>query len=324
MTTDHLPTLGIELELLQCPRCGAPLGKPRHDGIACTSFACRARYPIAGGRPVLIDEDASIFSHAAYTDAATRPTPGLRDRAARYAPPPLNLSAVRSFRHMRDRLLAQRARPIVLAIGGSTDDPGIHVLMSMPQIRVITVDASPSSSATVFADAHALPFRDGSVHAVVVQAVLEHVPDPARCVDEIHRVLAPRGLVYAETPFMQQVHLPGLDFTRFSPVGHRRLFRHFSELDLGVVAGPATALAWAWRYFLAALAPRSLAGPVRSLARLSTLPLEQVDRLIAHRPEALDGASCTYFLGERSDDAVDDRTVLAGYRGALAGPRAVT
>jgi hypothetical protein len=94
----------------------------------------------------------------------------------------------------------------------------------------------------------------------VAQAVLEHVLDPWRCVEELHRVLASGGLVYAETPFMQQVHEGRFDFTRFTHLGHRRLFRRFEELDSGAVGGPGMALAWSWRYFLWSFARGPLSG----------------------------------------------------------------
>ena len=47
---------------------------------------------------------------------------------------------------------------------------------------------------------------DASVDGVIVQAVLEHVLDPRTVAAEVERVLRPRGMVYAETPLMQQVH----------------------------------------------------------------------------------------------------------------------
>ncbi len=40
-------------------------------------------------------------------------------------------------------------------------------------------------------DAHDIPFADRSFDGVIVQAVLEHVVDPFRCCEEIHRVLIP-------------------------------------------------------------------------------------------------------------------------------------
>lgn len=116
------------------------------------------------------------------------------------------------------------------------------MIADVPGLRLINVDPAPTSSAEIFCDGHDLPFRDGTFDAVIVQAVLEHVLDPHRCVAEIHRVLQPDGLVYSETPFMQQVHMKGVDFTRYTHVGHRRLFREFAELESGVVAGPGTAL----------------------------------------------------------------------------------
>ena len=64
-----------------------------------------------------------------------------------------------------------------------------------------------SSRNTQFvADAHRVPLATESVDALVIQAVLEHVLDPWRVAAEIHRVLRPGGLVYADTPFLQQVH----------------------------------------------------------------------------------------------------------------------
>jgi 2-polyprenyl-3-methyl-5-hydroxy-6-metoxy-1,4-benzoquinol methylase len=96
----------------------------------------------------------------------------------------------------------------------------------------------------------AAPFEDGQFDLVICIAVLEHVLEPQRCVDEIHRVLAPDGLVYTTTPFMQQVHMGEYDFTRFTRSGHRWLFREFEEIDSGLATGPASVVVWTVEYFL--------------------------------------------------------------------------
>ncbi len=49
-------------------------------------------------------------------------------------------------------------------------------------------------------DFHRLPFGEGSFDAVYADNVLEHSPDPARLLGEIHRVLARRGLLVAALP----------------------------------------------------------------------------------------------------------------------------
>jgi len=228
----------------------------------------------------------------------------------------VNLSAVRCFQMMKQRLLARSPAPVVLLVGGGIRGKGMSELTGEPAIRLINVDPSPNSTASVFCDAHDLPFRDGSVDAVVAQAVLEHVADPWRCVEEIHRVLKPDGIVYAETPFMQQVHLHGYDFTRFSHMGHRRLFRSFAELESGAVAGPGTSLSWAWRYFLGSWtrSPR-LAKVLALIGRITAFLFELTDHIDSKRPGALDGASCIYYLGTRSEAVVSDRELIAGYRG---------
>jgi hypothetical protein len=93
---------------------------------------------------------------------------------------------------------------------------------------------------------------------------LEHVLDPSAVVAEIHRVLKPDGYVYAETPFMQQVHERAYDFSRFTRSGHRWLFRQFDEIDAGPITGPATAFLWSMRYLLRALGAGENLAPYRS------------------------------------------------------------
>lgn len=48
-----------------------------------------------------------------------------------------------------------------------------------------------------FARGEALPFDDGSVDVVVLNHIYEHVVDPEAVVADIHRVLAPGGVLYA-------------------------------------------------------------------------------------------------------------------------------
>ena len=136
--------------------------------------------------------------------------------------------------------------------------------------------------------------------------------------DEIYRVCSDGGFVYSEVPFMQQVHEGAYDFTRYTLAGHRRLAERFDEIESGAVAGPATALVWSIEHFALALAG---GGPrrrtvVQAIVRLCCAWLKELDRLVAHRPAALDGASCTYFLGVRRRDAVSDADIVAAYRGA--------
>ena len=325
-------------ELLCCPTCKGAFAPAAGEVLRCGDARCGKTFPIVDGRPVLIDEDRSVFHHGDYQrDPAAGPGPesgvakvpeggsgkapeGAGGKArlwlSRLPSPSVNLSAVRCFESMKRLLLERNASPVVLLVGGGIRGKGMRALTSEPAIRLINVDPSPDSTASIFCDAHDLPFRDGSIDAVVAQAVLEHVADPWRCVEEIHRLLKPNGIVYAETPFMQQVHLHGYDFTRFSHMGHRRLFRRFAEIESGAVAGPGTALAWAWRYFLASWTrSRALAKALALFGRITAFIFEVTDHIFGQRPGALDGASCIFFLGTRAETVVSDRELIAGYRG---------
>jgi SAM-dependent methyltransferase/uncharacterized protein YbaR (Trm112 family) len=318
-------------EILCCPACKGDLLPEGGGALQCGDVRCGKSFPVVAGRPVLIDEERSVFHLRDYQSDPAVPRQGAERGSAtsaegtggkarlwlsRIPSPSVNLSAVRCFQRMKRLLLERTATPVVLLVGGGIRGKGMSELTGEPAIRLINVDPSPNSTAAVFCDAHDLPFRAGSVDAVVAQAVLEHVADPWRCAEEIHRVLKPNGIVYAETPFMQQVHLHGFDFTRFSHMGHRRLFRRFAELESGAVAGPGTSLSWAWRYFLASWtrSPR-LAKALALFGRITAFVFELTDHIAGQRPGALDGASCIFFLGTKSDAVVSDGALIAAYRG---------
>jgi SAM-dependent methyltransferase len=148
--------------------------------------------------------------------------------------------------------------------------------------------------------------------------VLEHVIRPEVAVTEICRVLKPGGLFYSEIPFMQQVHEGAYDFTRYTLSGHRKLVARFEEIDSGAVAGPGVALRWAIEHFLLALVNehRLLRNLVKGTVRMMFGWLAIVDRRIAQRAAALDGASCTYFYGCLAAGTVTDEDIVTGYRGA--------
>lgn len=210
------------------------------------------------------------------------------------------------------------ARPRVLVIGGANEGRGFGDDELWADIDLIETDVAFGPRTNAVCDAHDLPFTDGSFDAVVSQAVLEHVLDPYRCVAEIERVLKPNGFVYAETPFMQQVHLGKLDFLRFSALGHRRLFNGFSETSAGPVCGAGTALAWAYCYFLMSLfTGRNMQRVAFAFGSLTGFFLKYFDLILRDKPGSFDAASAYYFLGRKTEVRVSDREIVDGYRGML-------
>ncbi len=69
--------------------------------------------------------------------------------------------------------------------------------------------ATPTDIALAQADAHRLPFREGTFDVVILFAVLHHVEDWRRVLDECFRVLAPGGRIIVEE------YLHKLDIRRY-------------------------------------------------------------------------------------------------------------
>lgn len=309
--------------LLCCPRCKVRV-LFSGEGPYCTSPSC----PMFGtprlsvcGQPVLIDFADSVVSpddvlawssdqqsHGSrlryLSRSLSRMTRGENQVAAN------NADRLLRFLHSTD----DRA---LLVVGGGTIGSGADQLYRDPVISIVAFDVFASPLTQFVADAHHIPLPDEAVDAVWVQAVLEHVLDPTRVVDEIHRVLRPGGWAYIETPFLQQVHEGPYDFYRFTLSGHRWLLKHFEPIDRGAVGGPYTQLLWSIDHSVRALTRSRVMG---AIVRAGLGWLRIFDRACDSR-FALDAAAGTYFLGYKSGAWLSPAQVVAEYQGAQRRPR---
>jgi ubiquinone/menaquinone biosynthesis C-methylase UbiE len=71
----------------------------------------------------------------------------------------------------------------------------------------------------VAADAQALPFADAAFDAVIANHMLYHVPDRARALAEIHRILRPGGAFVAATNGVAHLREMRDLLNRFHPAG---------------------------------------------------------------------------------------------------------
>jgi SAM-dependent methyltransferase len=267
----------------------------------------------------LIDFEGSVVSrdelHAA---AAARARTGASiERLPRRLRPlwkPANKVAAQNVQRLLS--LLPDSSPLILVIGGGTMGNGLERLYADHDSRLLAFDIYASPLTQFIADAHRIPLANASVDAVIVQAVLEHVLDPTQVVKEIHRVLRPNGLVYAETPFMQQVHAGPYDFVRFTSSGHRYLFRAFDEIAAGPVTGPGTQLLWSVDHLSRGLLRSKLAG---RLVRAQFAWLRWLDRFVAPR-FAVDSAGACYFLGSRAEHELTPSDIVRYYQGAQRTP----
>lgn len=312
-----LPIAELASDLV-CPRCRSAV-RADGDGYGCMGSGCGRRFPVLGGQPVLVDFDQSILAEeevrarAAGSAIRRGKSSGAKSAILTVMLPP-NRSAARNAERLIELSKATAERPRLLIIGGGSEGEGTEALYRDASLQLIAFDIYGSELTQFVADAHQTPLGDATVDAVWIQAVLEHVLDPWRVVAEIHRVLKPGGIVYAETPFMQQVHEGPYDFTRFTESGHRWLFRQFEEVDSGVVLGPASQLLWSVDHVVRGVFRSVRAGVV---AKMLLFWLRFLDRLIP-REYASDAASAVYFLGRKSGTSIGPKEMVAYYKGAHA------
>lgn len=304
--------------ILRCPVCHSSDLTVGYTGIELSELRCEScgtDYPISHGRPVLLRSDNEVFCLEDYRHARLpKPNWGWD----RFIPSPsVNLASKRVLARVR-QLLSETPAVVILVVGAGRQRKWLDERLGAGEtVRVVYSDIDVGADVDLFCDGHELPFGANVFDAVVTTAVLEHVLYPERVASEIHRVLKIGGLLYSEMPFMQQVHEGAYDFTRYTLSGHRRLLNGFSEIESGMVAGPGTAMVWAIENFaLAFVAYPALRKPTKALFRTLFAWLKHFDRLLVNRPEAMDGASCTYLLGRKTESHVSDTEIIARYVGA--------
>ncbi len=306
---------------LACPACHAAL--PAHDEIpvslACPNAACRLHGKPFGqvdGKPVLIDFARSILVRDQVLDSGGASVVERREdwRAAVFRfldgdNPVAPYYGRRIAAELHARGKREKRRPRILIIGGGRLSEGARQLYRSALVDVTAFDIYASPNVAFLADAHQIPALDGSFDAVWIQAVLEHVVEPARVVQEIHRVLRPGGFLFADTPFLWPVHERAYDFTRYTASGHRWQFRRFDLLAAGTSSGPGTVLVLSIRHFAAALTRSS------ALGRILSIPffwLRFLDRLCDPR-KRLDSAGGLFFFGSRREASLSPRDLVTFY-----------
>jgi len=93
------------------------------------------------------------------------------------------------------------------------------------------IDSSVEKRPTVVADVTQIPFQDRAFDSALCTEVLEHLPEPGRCLDEIRRVVKPGGMVLFTVPMTVHTHSEPYDFYRYTEYGLRYLLdKHGFEI----------------------------------------------------------------------------------------------
>lgn len=109
---------------------------------------------------------------------------------------------------------------------------------------IINVDIFPFPDVDLTADIKKTPFKDNAVDFAILDAVLEHVPEPDKVIEELYRILKPGGKAVCVTPFICPYHGYPKHYVNFSKDGLEFLFKDFSECKVTMNKGPMSSLVY--------------------------------------------------------------------------------
>ena len=310
-----LESLDSLSDILVCPQTGKHLSRTQDGRFATQGLS--TVYELSGTHPVLVDFDGSVLDREATLSGGASSVVARRRKNTlllwlKRLVSPSPKKTLANISEFLEQLSRRDDPPRVLVIGGGSVGIGMSQLYEAPEVRLIAFDVYASPYVQFVADAHKVPLSDGSVDGVIIQAVMEHVLEPDKVSQEIYRVLSKDGVVYAETPFMQQVHEAAYDFTRFTDSGHRYLFRQFEVISSGALHGAADQLLRSIEYFFRSIFRSLIIGKV---AKLMFFWLKYFDLFIAE-PYQVDAASAVFFMGRKTSHPISAAEIIRYYKGA--------
>ena len=95
-----------------------------------------------------------------------------------------------------------------------------------------TLDIDEKTNPDIIGDLHRIPNNKESFDTVIATEVLEHLQNPQQAINEIYRILKPRGICVLSTRFVQLYHPSPKDYYRFSEDSLKHLFKDFQKIKI--------------------------------------------------------------------------------------------
>lgn len=125
-------------------------------------------------------------------------------------------------------------------IGNRYDSKRAWMKKYLKDVNYKVLDPVPDYSPDIIGDIHKLPMSAESIDAIVCIAVLEHIENPFKAFEEMHRVLKKGGYCFIYVPFLYHYHAqPGYygDFWRYTEDCIKYLSKDFSSIEIQNVRG---------------------------------------------------------------------------------------
>jgi len=151
----------------------------------------------------------------------------------------------------KQKLAIISTKPSILDIGGGECfQKGLKdVCGQFKNTKYRSLDI-PGIGSDIIGDIDNIPLQSDGEHAVICNAVLEHVEDPVRTVKEIHRILVKGEAALAQVPSIYLYHgnkgydgKPGCgDYWRFFDDSMMSMFKDFSSIEIRKQGGYFSAM----------------------------------------------------------------------------------
>ncbi|NNF07070.1 MAG: methyltransferase domain-containing protein [Candidatus Eisenbacteria bacterium] len=282
---------------LACPDCRCPLKDQGSDKLEC--LECKASYPVVNGVPRLLSGQSSDVGEAGdafFFRDDTREA--VADRWGVRRLTNLPNPAIASRRPVKTKEVFEkhvvRGEGLILNLGS-----GVHKLYENP--NVMNLDISPHGNVDVVGDGMALPLLDNQFDGAVLDAVLEHVPNPFRVIEEVHRVLKPGGFVLAHAPFLYPYHGAPHDYFRYTDSGLRQVFHQFEEVECDTDHLPTRSLQEIMRAYVGIFADgRKLSFLFRFVTAWLMWPWKFLDHYLQNKAKSHVVVTGFSYLGRKS------------------------
>ncbi len=259
---------------------------------------CSLSYPVRDGVPILLprtSNDLGSEGDAFFFRDDSREAVAKRNRLVRLARLP-NPSRPSDYPRLTKRVFADEVasgKSFVLNIGS-----GVHKIYANPNL--VNLDISPHENVDVVGDGLALPILENSFDGIVLDAVLEHVPDPHRLAAEALRVLRPGGFVLVHAPFLYPYHGAPRDFFRYTDEGLRQVFSAFVEEECDSDRLPGRALQEILRAYAGIYSDRRwLSFAYRFITAWLILPLRLLDGYLMNKEKSHVVVTGFSYLGRK-------------------------
>ncbi len=279
-------------DCLACPKCRVGIVADE-GGWLCGS--CQQKYPVIAGQSFFRDpvERNRLVDGGRGVERNDSVILGLKAFAKRWPNFFLFLYKVAApfIGKTAEKFVAEQAQGSLILNLGS----GAKIIAP----GVINVDYDAFPGVGVVTDVQALPFKDGSVDAIISESVLEHLPNPQLAVAEISRVLRSAGGLYVVTPFMLGYHSSPRDYYRWTEYGMSELLKNFELKESGSAWGPTVAVAsvgGAWLALILSFGSSKLYQFWVVFFIFFFAIFTRVDHLLKFHPRAKDNAHGLYFV----------------------------